>query len=803
MAKRIILLLSCALCLQLAYAQSMSDDQIMKFVKSEQEKGSDERAIAVKLFKKGVSPERIREIKEKYENEAALSEDADAIVDEENKDIRTRTAESASSSAQEPLLSVSRVFGRNIFNNELLTFESSKNIPTPSDYVLGAGDVVIIDIWGASQKFIETTISPDGKIVLNKVGPLHIAGKNVEEANNYLKEVLANVYTESNINLSLGTTRSIVVQVLGEVRTPGNYTLSALSTAFNALYAAGGISEIGTLRSINVFRNGKNIATIDIYDYIFNGATTGNIRLQDNDVISVGAYDAIVNIQGKVKRPMLYEMKGNESLASLVKYSGGFMGDAYSEKFRVVRKTGREYSLYTVDRKDMATFAMHDGDDVYVDSIIPRFSNMVEISGAVFFPGQYQFCEEVNTVSELIAIAGGVREEAFLNRAVLHHRGNDNTIEAQSIDVKGVIDGTVADVVLRNNDILFIPSASDMRGEEFVYVRGEVNFPGEYKFAENTTIEDAIIRAGGFTRSASTAKIDVYRQLHNPMALKEDEKFVQSYTFEVKDGMFVDGDSSFVLMPFDEVNVRRSPVIPRVKNIQVKGSVNFEGYFAIDSTDYRLSDAVESCGGFANNAYIKGASLTRFVTEEDLTKREILYNLSRIEMIEDVLDDDSGVDYATLDSLMNMKLAEGEMYSVAIDLEKALEEPGSIYDVVLREGDVINIPEYVSTVKIKGEVKYPNALNWKKGKSLRYYIKHAGGFANKAKKNGVYVINMNGSVERVSRLSRKAIQPGCEIIVPRKDTRKKGLSTTEIMTIGTSTVSLATMVVTLLNIIGK
>lgn len=803
MAKRVLLLLSCVFCLQMVFAQSMSDAQIMDFVKTEQEKGTDERAIAAKLFQKGVSPDRIRQIKEKYEREAELFADADEIVEEENQESRSRTEEAAkkTSSAQNPLMEDAGVYGRSIFNNDLLTFELSKNMPTPSDYILGAGDVVIIDVWGASQKFIETAISPDGKIVLNKVGPLHIAGKTVEAANEYLKSVLENVYTESIVNLSLGATRSIVVQVIGEVVTPGNYTLSALSTAFNALYAAGGISTLGTLRSIDVFRNGKSIAKIDVYDYIFNGATTGNIRLQDNDVIRVGTYNTIVNVQGKVKRPMMYELKEDETLASAVKYAGGFTGDAYCEKMRVVRKTGREYSLFTVDRKDMGSFTMHDGDDVYVDSIIPRFSNMVEITGAVFYPGQYQFNDDVNTVSELIAIAGGVREDAFLNRAILHHRNNDKTIVAQSIDVKGILDGTAADVDLRNNDVIFIPSESDMRGEEIVTIRGEVNFPGHYDFAENTTLEDAIIRAGGLTRAASHAKIDVYRQTYKPASMTENDTIVESYSFTIKDGFVMDGEDEFILMPFDEVHVRRSPTFEDIGTVTVGGSVLFPGEYALHSKEVRLSDIVGNAGGLARNAYAKGASLKRRATAVDIAQRKLLHTLSNIEFYENIIENNRSVDYALVDSMLGMRLDNSGLISIAIDLEKAMANPGGNEDIVLRNGDILTIPEYALTIKVQGEVKYPTAINWQKGKKVKYYIEHAGGFRRSAKKNGIYVINMNGSVEQVSRNS-KNVEPGCEIVVPRGKVRRS-LSAGEIITIGTTTVSLATMIATLLNALGK
>ena len=810
MAKRIILLLSCVFCLQFAVAQTMSDEDIKSFILTEQEKGVSKQAIARMLLKKGVTPERLREINDK-EDETSLLGVSD-LNDKKTIDSRLREKNETAHEVEtmekvemtlDAIHKEPGVFGRNIFNNRLLTFESSKNIPIPSNYVLGAGDVVIIDIWGASQNMIEAEITPEGKIIVAGVGPLHLAGKSVSEANKYVNDVLGKIYAESSINLSVGTTRSIVVQVLGEVKTPGSYTMSALSMAFNALYAAGGISDVGTLRSINVFRAGKKIATIDVYDYIFNGNVNGNITLQDNDVISVGAYESIVNVQGKIKRPMMYELKDGETLSSLVKFSGGFTGDAYSEKVRVVRKSGREFSLHTVEKQNMGAFNMSDGDVVYVDSIIQRFSNMVEISGAVFFPGQYQFSEEINSISELIGAAGGVREDAFLNRAVLQHRNHDNTIEAMSVDIKGIMSGTAEDVALRNNDVLFIPSDSEMKGEQLVTINGEINFPGIYKFAENTTIEDLILQAGGLTRAASMAKVDVFRSSNNPYALAENDTIVEMFTFEIKDGFVVDGEAGFMLKPFDEVNIRRSPAYETIKNVEILGAVLYQGTYAVKAKNMRLSDLVEMAGGVSSYAYLEGASLMRRMTKGDKEQHDLLNNLSNIDFYEDVIVAEGEVNIAVMDSLMKIKLVdENSGYSVAINLKKALEKPGSEYDIVLREGDIITIPEYVSTIKVKGEVKYPAVTNWKKGKSVNYYVKHAGGYSDKAKKKGVYVINLNGNVEKVSRFSRKKVMPGSEIVVPRKKARRS-MTTGEIVTIGTSTASLATMIVTMISLLSK
>lgn len=836
-----MLLVVLTFALQGIMAQSMTDEQITDFIITEQQRGADQRTIASKLLQKGVSVERLRRLKKKYDAEqeqlgavdlTGKSKSASRLRKKEltkeekramrnNNMMQSKRLENLQLTNSEKrkiyeeeiefldidsvlyyknlLKDETEVFGRNIFNNEFLTFEPALNIPIPPGYVLGAGDQILIDVWGASQTLVEGEISPDGNVVVEGVGPIYLAGLTVAEANKHVKNILGEIYGGSNINLTVGAVRSVQVQVTGEVVAPGNYTLSALSTAFNALYAAGGVSELGTLRAINVYRRGKLISTIDVYDYILNGNTQTDVRLEDNDVVSVGAYDAIVNIQGKIKRPMLYELKSDETLSRLMLYSGSFSGDAYKENIRVVRKSGREYSIFTVGRSEFATFAMCDGDSVYVDSVIPRYSNLVEISGAVFYPGQYQFSEKINTVAALIEAAGGLREDAFLNRAVMHHRNYDNTIEAQALNIKGIMDGTVPDVPLRNNDAVFIPSKSEMEGEMTLKVGGEVRFEGVYKYAENTTIEDLILQAGGLTRAASSVKVDVFRQLYDPMAKEESENTSETYSFELKDGFVVDGDPDFVLMPFDEVYVRRSPIYTDKQNVTINGAVNFSGDYAIVRKDYKLSDLVEAAGGLSLSAYSKGAYLYRKMTEEELAQRETLLNSSQIELYEEALRSDKAMDLALLDSLYKAKLNMSDYYPVAINLESALKNPGGLDDMLLREGDIITVPQYTSTVKISGEVRHPISINWQEGKKLSYYIEHAGGYSDAAKKNGVYAIYMNGNVEKISKSSKKAIQPGCEIVVPRKQERR--LSTAEIMTMGTSAISIATMIVSLINVL--
>lgn len=846
MARRILLACLAFFGFQFIFSQSMSDDQVVRYVMEQQEKGKDQQYIVSQLLQKGVTVDQLRRIRKKYEAEqkqpgaldltgttqpksgtSRLRTNKEKTRDErqkqngymvrsrrEIKDGEDKTLKGQQLNEEIGFMDIDsliyyrnyfkeddrQVFGRNIFNNEMLTFEPSMNIPTPANYRLGAGDAVIIDVWGASQTTFEGTVSPDGTVTIEGVGPLALAGMTVKEANEYVKKQLGRFYANSNITLTVGETRSIQVQVMGEVMVPGTYTLSALSSAFNALYAAGGISEIGTLRDIKVFRQGRVVSTIDVYDYILNGNTKEDIRLADNDVIVVGPYECLVNIRGKVKRPMFYEMKENESVSRILDYAGGFAGDAYTDNVRLIRKSGREYSVYTVDEFEMNGFLLKDGDSLYVDSVIPRFSNMAEIRGAVFHPGQYQMDGSIKTVRQLIKAADGLREDAFLKRAVMHRQKEDLTMEALSVDVEGIMDGTVADIPLRKNDILFIPSSLDMKGERTLTIDGEVNFPGIYQYADNTTIEDLVLQAGGFTEAASMAKVDVFRRIKNPDAVTDDEKLSETYSFSLRDGLVMGDGQDFHLQPYDEVFVRKSPAYSEQRNVKVSGAVNFSGSYAMDNKDYRLSDLVKAAGGLSSLAYAKGARLQRLLTEEEKKQRESAMKASQIQVYEESLRSEKEFNMAQADSILNLKLDLGDTYPVAINLEKAMKNPGSLDDVRLREGDELVVPQFSNTVKISGEVMYPISINYEKGKPLSYYIKRAGGYADRAHKSRVYTIYMNGSVEQLGRRSSKSIQPGCEIVVPTKPQRNK-MTPQEMMTIGTSTASIATMIATLVNIL--
>lgn len=845
-----------------SFAQSsMTDEQVMKFVVKEHNAGTSQAQIVTKLMQNGVSIDQIRRVKKKYERavkdqglgmvsgSTGKSSDTRLRTPKKSKTGTTTTGEeyyeddkaayNSQYRVKDGRVSTSRsnvydetneewadmheeldefvpdtaallkrlmadkvkrkVFGRNVFNNKDLTFEPNMNIATPQNYRLGPGDAVYVDIYGASQKTIESTVSPDGFVTIEGFGPVQVSGLTVAQANARLRSTLGARYSSSKIKLTVGETRSIMVNVMGEVKAPGTYTLSAFATVFHALYMAGGTNDIGTLRNIKVFRNNRLVSVVDIYDYMLNGKLSGNVRLADNDVIVVGPYDCLVNITGKVKRPMWYEMKKNESLGSVLKYAGGFTGDAYTKSVRVVRKTGREYSVYNIDEFDMSSFHISDEDSVVVDSVLPRFSNMVEVKGAVFRPGMYQVGGQINSVRTLLEHAEGLKEEAFTAHAVMHRMREDRTLEVIPVDVEGILSGKVADVALQPNDVLFIPTKQEMMEKQTITIHGEVNYPGIYRYAANETLEDFVLQAGGLKNSASTVKVDVARRVNDPKAVASDSLIARTYTFALKDGFVIDGTPGFTLMPFDEVYVRKSPGYSTQQNVTVDGEVMFSGTYTLPKKDTRLSDVIRYAGGLNDRAYAAGATLVRRINESERKRLEAAKRMA-LEQYETVAAEEAArtgqkIDLSNSERLRKFQIE--ETYSVGIELDKALAHPGSSQDIVLREGDRIVVPQYTSTVKVNGEVMYPNTVGYVKGKRASYYIDQAGGFSNKAKKRQTYIIYMNGTVAKLSHSAKP--MPGCEIVVPAKATTK--MSIAETMTIGTSVASIATMIATLANIL--
>jgi len=859
------LILLCIVAANALAQSSMTDDQVIKFVMKEQAAGSTQQEIAVKLVQRGVTADQIKRVQKKAERlkkEQGLGTVAGKTVDDTDKRQRKNTTETRRKNDQSSqkirdarvsrrLLdseeaaeqdaedarkikedldvfmpdsfdtydrtvikdylkakdeyekkSKKKIFGHDLFQNEELTFEPAMNIATPENYVLGAGDVVYIDIYGASQKTVEATVSPDGFVVVEDFGPIQVAGLTVEQASSRVRSQLGVRYSSSKIILSVGQTRSITVNVMGEVKAPGSYTLSAFATVFHALYMAGGPNEIGTLRDIKVYRKNRLVTTVDVYDYILNGNLRGNIRLADDDVIAVGTYGCLVSLTGKVKRPMYYEMKRDETLGRLIDYAGGYAGDAYRKSVRVIRRSTSQYSVYTVGEFEQKEFRMADADSVLVDSLLPRYSNMVEVKGAVFRPGMYQLGDDISTVKELIEQADGVTEEAFTPHAVMHRMKADRTLEVVQVDVQGILNGTVADIPLKNEDVLFVPTRQDVHEEQTITIHGEVMYPGVYKYAANETLEDFVLQAGGLKETASMVNVFVSRRIANPRAMKADSIIGQSFNFALKDGFVIEGESGFILQPFDEVFVRKSPGYSAQQNVTVEGEVQFVGDYTLTKQSERLSDLIMKAGGVTDIAYVEGARLERKLNDAERMRYEESVKMQRQQredaLMEQALKSSRSVSEIQAGMTASQeKLQIPETYPVGIELDKALAHPGSDYDLVLREGDRLIVPQYTGTVKISGEVMYPNTVSFTAGKSVSYYINQAGGYSSKAKKRKTYIIYMNGDVAKAGRGTK--IRPGCEIVVPQKAISR--MSTAETITVGTGIASIATMIATLANIL--
>ena len=842
--KRLTTLILSLLLMTLAgWAQSgMTDNQVMDFVIEQNAKGVSRQQIVTQLMQRGVTMEQLQRLRKKYQrqmNNGALgAEDITAgsrdvkkrmreangekrqdIVEKEKrnvspyrvKDGRKKTKQNTYDENDKEFTEFDdaadfmmpdslkyfydeydkekepkrKIFGHDIFNNKDLTFESSMNLATPQNYRLGPGDEVNIDIWGASQESITETISPDGYVTVEDIGLIQLGGLSVTQAKAKLRNVLGARYQGSRIELTIGQTRTITISVMGEVKTPGTYTLSAFATVYNALYMAGGPNEIGTLRNVKVYRNGRLLSNVDVYDFLLNGKLTGDVRLQDNDIVTVGPYEALVNIAGKIKRPMFYEMKKTESAATLLRYAGGFTGDAYTKAIRIHRKAGQMYSVFNVGEFDLNDFKLMDEDSVSVDSTLNRYQNTVEVKGAVFRPGMYQVGGQICTVKALIEAADGLTENAIGQHAVMHRMKKDRTLEVMSLDVLGIMEGNVPDVELKNEDVIYIGSREEEKEDQTITIHGEVNYPGIYKFASNETIEDLVLQAGGLTNAASLAKVDVSRRIIEPNATEAGDTLAFTYSFSLNpDFTIPQGETPFTLQPYDEVYIRRSPNYNEQQNITIEGEVQFRGNYTLTSSNQRLSEMIKQAGGLTKRAYPEGAKLLRQMTQEE---REMMETMLR------TAQRNSGNDSIDVKKLLTLTT-----FPVAIELDKALANPGSDDDPYLREGDRIVVPRYTSTVSINGEVLYPNTVRYKAGEKADYYIDLAGGVSSSGKRSQTIIIYMNGMVAKADRKHKP--RPGCQIVVPTK-ARRRGLGLTEWLSIGTSTASIATMIATIANLI--
>lgn len=785
MKLRTLSLLIFMACSPLLMAQSgMTDQQVLEYAKDGVKQGKDQRTIATELARRGVTREQAERVKKLYEQQTGTAAGEMTGTAKAEARLREQVQEDNSTMLDEQpqaqeVAQQDAVFGRNIFNTRNLTFEPNVNIATPPNYRLGPGDEVVIDIWGASQNTIRQQISPDGTINLEQLGPVYLSGMSIERAQQYLTGELRKIYSDQSnqIRVTLGNTRTIQINVMGEVVQPGTYALSAFSTVFHALYRAGGVSGIGSLRNVKVSRGGQTVATVDVYQFIMQGKTRDDIRLEEGDVIIVPAYEELVQITGNVKRPMRYEMKKGETLSTLLKYAGGFTSDAYTQSLRIVRQNGKEYQVNTVDDTDYSVCQLHDGDVITAEAILDRFTNKLEVRGAVYRPGIYELGGKLNTVRELVEKADGLMADAFTGRAVLYRERENKTREVKQIDIRAIMNGSQPDIPLQKNDVLYIPSIHDLEDLGNVQIFGEVTHPGDYPYADNMTLEDLVITAGGLRESASVVRVDVARRVKDPKSTESPATIGQTFSFGLKDGFVVDGEPGFTLQPYDQVFVRRSPGYSAQQNVTVDGEVLYGGTYALTTKSERISSIIAKAGGATPFAYVKGAKLTRVANAEEIRRMQDVVNLLR-RQVGDAMIDSLGINVQST-------------FTVGIDLEAALANPGSDADIVLRAGDVISVPEYNNTVKIDGAVMMPNTVSFKEGEGVKYYINQAGGYGQNAKKSKKFIIYMNGQIAQVKGSGKKQMEPGCEIIVPSK--RKKQFNIGNVVGLTSSVASLATM----------
>lgn len=790
-----------------ATAQStMTDQQVLEYVKKGMASGKKQNDIVKELALKGVDRAQAARVKKLYEAQMAEGEknkektkettlnDRQHVLNEDYK-LEEELDENLTKNKKEEDLNKDlllkgdtiEVFGRNVFRNNRLSFTPNINMPTPRNYVLGPGDEVIVDIFGANQTTIRSIISPEGYINVDILGPIYLSGKTIDSANSFLKNKLSQIYEglnggeeQTDIQISLGQVRSIQVSIIGEVPNPGTYQVSSLATVFHAMFQAGGVKEPGTVRDIKVVRNNKTVASVDIYDFLVNGTRKNDIRLEDGDVIVVAPYKNIVKVIGAVKRPLNFEMKDGETVADVLRYAGGFDKSAYSENVSVVRQNAHDIVVSLVESAQFGSFALKNGDEVEVKKMDARYENRIIASGSLMLPGVFELNDEVNSVRKLVKKAGGLHPEAFTQRAIIHRQHEDRSLETMPVNLEGVLNGSKPDVPLMNNDSLYIYSVYDLNDQGTLTINGEVADPGIFPFAANTTVQDLILLAGGLLRSASVARIDVARLIVDNESLVAQKDISTYYTFSLNNGFAVDGADKFVLEPYDVVTVRRSPSYVNNRVVKVTGEVNFPGDYNMSRREERVSDIIAKAGNVTDFAYIKGAQLLRKKTDAEKKQTELMADAVEADN-DSIMEDDQ----------------ENLTYLVSFDMADALKNPGGENDLVLVDGDELVVPVLNNTVKIDGAVQMPTTVSYKKGMKKSDLVNAAGGYAKRAYKRRAFIVYMNGRVSKLRRFT--TIEPGSQVFIPKKDKKENQLQ--QIMSVSTTAASLGMMGVSIANLL--
>ncbi len=683
-----------------------------------------------------------------------------------------------------------KVFGREIFTNQKLTFTPNYQMATPPSYILGTNDQVLVEVWGNVDIYEEQKITPDGNIYLEGVGPIKIGGLTVESAQKHLASRLSQSMSGLKVSLTVTQIRSIKVNITGEVSVPGTYTLPSLSSLFHALYAAGGVNRIGSLREVKLYRGNEQIASFDVYDFLLRGEYGANVRLEDDDVIIVPPYQNLVRIGGEVKRERLYELKAGETLQELIDYAGGFTGSAYTTDINVWRKGGTKYSIYTVEANGFDRFAMQDADSVVVDASIAEYTNRLSIQGAVWRSGEFELSEQTNTLSELIERAGGLRGDEFAARGQISRRNPDFTWEVVPFDVRAIVTGS-EDMALQAEDRVYIPNILELREAYTVTIRGEVNAPATLPYMEGMSVKDLILRAGGLKESASLTNIEVARRVKDPYATDYSPELAELFNFAIDANLAVDPAADrFVLHPFDVITVRPSPGYSVQQSVSLVGEVLHPGSYTLAISGERLSEVLTKAGGITPEAYLRGASVQRLLTDDEKARAQAMMSIA--------------LNNESIPDAMSAEIEErlGQPFTLGVDVEEALRNPGSNSDIVLRDGDIINIPLYNSTVKISGSILYPNTVTYDRSK-IKHYISQAGGYNEKARRRP-FIVYMNGEVAstRTGFLCKRypKVEPGCEIVVPQKVAKPTSNLMSNIMGMTSASASLAAVVASVMSL---
>ena len=772
---------------------SMSDDQIESYWSQIKKGGYTMAQVEVLGKAQGISATKIADFKRRvnslgatdtFKNKAFEIDEKGEFTDEPFglKDRQMVEKDSASIS----------LFGYDFFSNSKVSFTPSVNIAVPKNYQIGPGDEIMIDLWGASEITYKATVNNSGSIKINGIGFVFINGFTLENASKKIISKLktkhagisadSNSYNKINTNITVSKIRTVQVNIIGEVKTPGTYALNSLSTVLNALYVAGGPTKMGTFREVQLVRANKVVATLDIYQYMLSGTQEGNLKLQDQDVLLVKPYKNLVSVEGAVKRAGIYELKDGQTLAELAEYFGGFTPIAYTNLLTVERLNGTQKEIREVAFTKAKDFIMQGGDKLVVQEILDRYENKITIQGEVYRPGSFELFEKM-TLKTLIEKAEGITPEAFLLRGLLVRTFDDTNKENIAFSVSEILNGS-STIVLQARDQVRIFNKEELREKRTITIAGAVNTPNTFDFVDKLQIEDVIAMSGGLERGADPQVISISRRLKDGSF----KTLSKVYAVSSDENLAINNGTPFYIEPFDVIDVRYSKGYTAQKNVSISGEVKYSGSYSLINKNERISDLIERAGGFTEFAYLKGAALIR--------KTKNKYAIDILKNMDKNMGDESN-----LDALKEME-ANATEFKVGIDLKMILENKGSDIDMYLREGDQLLIPSKRQTVKVSGMVLKPSLVQYKEGLSLRKYIFKSGGFADTAKKTKIYVSYANGDIETVKRFlfikRYPKLAPGATIFVPAKPVNEK-MSTAELLGITTSIATLGILIKTMLN----